>query len=190
MRTISLIHNPSFGHSHVQPRTTGTRTITANAGRKCSGRHRPRRSSQYLWALSGLTMQRARSSRMVAVDGQEHVGGLSDAELVEDCSWVIAQSGVLLPLLQCLPQDVREEVRPWLVPRCCQETEYAVFYLMSAALLKLGIQSSAHEGLASLFGQHLVKPGLLPVHAGRDLATLLGRFVRISPIVDSQIAAT
>ena len=51
---------------------------------------------------------------------------------------------------------------------------YAVFHLVSAALLALGLQAQTHAGVAALLGQHLVKPGLLPAHASRDLATLMG----------------
>lgn len=51
---------------------------------------------------------------------------------------------------------------------------YAAFHLISAALLCLGVQAQTHRGVASLLGQHLVKPGLLPAHVGRDFATLLG----------------
>jgi uncharacterized protein (UPF0332 family) len=51
---------------------------------------------------------------------------------------------------------------------------YAAFHLISAALLCLGVQAQTHRGVASLLGQHLVKPGLLPTSVGRDFATLLG----------------
>ena len=51
---------------------------------------------------------------------------------------------------------------------------YAVFHLVSAALLAIGIQARTHVGLMPLLGQHLVKPGLLPTHVARDYATLLG----------------
>jgi uncharacterized protein (UPF0332 family) len=51
---------------------------------------------------------------------------------------------------------------------------YAAFHLISAALLCLGIQAQTHRGVASLLGQHLVKPGLVPSSVARDFATLLG----------------
>jgi uncharacterized protein (UPF0332 family) len=51
---------------------------------------------------------------------------------------------------------------------------YAAFHLISAALLCLGIQAQTHRGVASLLGQHLVRPGLLPASVGRDFAVLLG----------------
>jgi uncharacterized protein (UPF0332 family) len=51
---------------------------------------------------------------------------------------------------------------------------YAAFHLISAALLSLGVQAQTHRGVASLLGQYLVKPGLVPTSVGRDFATLLG----------------
>lgn len=51
---------------------------------------------------------------------------------------------------------------------------YAAFHLISASLLCLGVQAQAHRGVASLLGQHLVKPALVPTSIGRDFATLLG----------------
>ena len=51
---------------------------------------------------------------------------------------------------------------------------YAAFHLVSAALLILGIQAQTHSGVATLLGQHLVKPGLLPTSVSHDFATLLG----------------
>jgi uncharacterized protein (UPF0332 family) len=51
---------------------------------------------------------------------------------------------------------------------------YAAFHLVSAVLLSLGVSAQTHTGLASLLGQHLVKPGLVPVSVGRDFAVLLG----------------
>jgi uncharacterized protein (UPF0332 family) len=51
---------------------------------------------------------------------------------------------------------------------------YAAFHLISASLLCLGVQAQTHRGVASLLGQHLVKPGLMPTGVGRDFATLLG----------------
>ena len=49
---------------------------------------------------------------------------------------------------------------------------YAAFHLASAALLTLGVEATSHRRLLSLFAQHLVKPGLVPAHAGRILANL------------------
>ncbi len=51
---------------------------------------------------------------------------------------------------------------------------YAAFHLVSAALLVLGVQAQTRAGVATLLGQHLVKPGLLPPSIGRDFAALLG----------------
>jgi uncharacterized protein (UPF0332 family) len=51
---------------------------------------------------------------------------------------------------------------------------YAAFHLISAALLCLGVQAQNHRGVASLLGQHLVNPGLVPTSVARDFATLLG----------------
>ena len=49
---------------------------------------------------------------------------------------------------------------------------YAVFHLVSAALLALGLQAQTHAGVAALLGQHLVKPGLLPgiIHSSRTIS--------------------
>ena len=51
---------------------------------------------------------------------------------------------------------------------------YAAFHLVSAALVVLGVQAQTHAGVATLLGQHLVKPGLLPASVSHDLASLLG----------------
>lgn len=51
---------------------------------------------------------------------------------------------------------------------------YASFHLISAALLCVGVQAESHRGVASLLGQHLVKPGLVPTKVSRDFAALLG----------------
>lgn len=50
---------------------------------------------------------------------------------------------------------------------------YATFHLVSAALLVLGVQAESHGGLASLLGQHLVRPGLIPAQVARDFASLM-----------------
>jgi uncharacterized protein (UPF0332 family) len=51
---------------------------------------------------------------------------------------------------------------------------YAVFHLISASLLCLGVQAQTHSGIASLLGQHLVKGNHLPTSVSRDFAILLG----------------
>lgn len=51
---------------------------------------------------------------------------------------------------------------------------YAVFHLVSAALVILGVQAQSHGGVASLLGQHLIKPGLAPAHVGHHFAALMG----------------
>lgn len=51
---------------------------------------------------------------------------------------------------------------------------YAAFHLVSAALVMLGVQAHSHGGVASLLGQHLIRPGLVPSKVGRDFAVLLG----------------
>ena len=51
---------------------------------------------------------------------------------------------------------------------------YAVFHLVSAALVILGVQAQSHGGVASLLGQHLIKPGLVPAEVGRNFASLMG----------------
>jgi uncharacterized protein (UPF0332 family) len=50
----------------------------------------------------------------------------------------------------------------------------AAFHLLSVSLLCLEVQTQTHRGVASLLGQHLVKPGLVPTSVARDFATLLG----------------
>jgi uncharacterized protein (UPF0332 family) len=51
---------------------------------------------------------------------------------------------------------------------------YAEFHLVSAALLTLGVQSQSHGDVASLLGQHLVRPGLVPAQVAREFASLMG----------------
>ncbi len=51
---------------------------------------------------------------------------------------------------------------------------YAAFHLVSAALLTLGVQAQTHGSLASLLGQHLVQPGLVPPSVARHFAALMG----------------
>ncbi|MBN2197087.1 MAG: HEPN domain-containing protein [Polyangiaceae bacterium] len=50
---------------------------------------------------------------------------------------------------------------------------YAIFHLVSAALLMVGVQAETHGGVAALLGQHLVRPGLVPVAVARDFSTLM-----------------
>ncbi|HEY5955925.1 MAG TPA: HEPN domain-containing protein, partial [Polyangiaceae bacterium] len=50
---------------------------------------------------------------------------------------------------------------------------YAVFHLVSAALMAIGVQADTHSGVAPLLGQHLVKPGLLPAQVSRYFARLM-----------------
>lgn len=51
---------------------------------------------------------------------------------------------------------------------------YAAFHVASAALLTHGVQAESHGGLAGLLGQHLVRPGLVPTHVGKELGILMG----------------
>lgn len=51
---------------------------------------------------------------------------------------------------------------------------YAAFHLVSAALLTLGVQAQSNSGLASLLGQHLVRPGLVPPEVARQFGSLMG----------------
>jgi uncharacterized protein (UPF0332 family) len=50
---------------------------------------------------------------------------------------------------------------------------YSAFHLVSAALLTLGVQAQSHGGLSVLLGQHLVRPGLIPVSAIREFSSLM-----------------
>lgn len=51
---------------------------------------------------------------------------------------------------------------------------YAMYYAARAALLTVGqvrrAEGKTHAGLISAFGEHLVKPGLIPAEHGRALA--------------------
>jgi uncharacterized protein (UPF0332 family) len=51
---------------------------------------------------------------------------------------------------------------------------YAVFHLVSAALVLVGVQAHSQSGVASLLGQHLIRPGLLPASVNYGFALLLG----------------
>jgi uncharacterized protein (UPF0332 family) len=43
---------------------------------------------------------------------------------------------------------------------------YACFYAVSALLLPKGLTATSHSGLRTLFHQHLIRPGLLPLGQG------------------------
>jgi uncharacterized protein len=43
---------------------------------------------------------------------------------------------------------------------------YACFYAVSALLLTKGLTATSHSGLRTLFHQHLIRPGLLPLGQG------------------------
>jgi|RhiMetdeSRZDD1v2_1073273.scaffolds.fasta_scaffold205528_2 uncharacterized protein len=44
---------------------------------------------------------------------------------------------------------------------------YACFYAVSALLLTKGLTATSHSGLRTLFHQHLIRPGLLPLGQGQ-----------------------
>lgn len=44
---------------------------------------------------------------------------------------------------------------------------YACFYAVSALLLAKGLTATRHSGLRTLFHQHLIRPGLLPLGQGQ-----------------------
>jgi uncharacterized protein len=44
---------------------------------------------------------------------------------------------------------------------------YACFYAVSALLLTKGLTATSHRGLRTLFHQHLILPGLLPLGQGQ-----------------------
>jgi uncharacterized protein (UPF0332 family) len=44
---------------------------------------------------------------------------------------------------------------------------YACFYAVSALLLTKGLTATRHSGLRTLFHQHLIRPGLLPLGYGQ-----------------------
>lgn len=46
---------------------------------------------------------------------------------------------------------------------------YAMFYVAQALLLEQGLTFAKHGSLLAAFGQHLVKPGLVPAHFHRYL---------------------
>ena len=43
---------------------------------------------------------------------------------------------------------------------------YACFYAVSALLLTKGLTATSHSGLRTLFHQHVIRPGLLPLGQG------------------------
>jgi hypothetical protein len=43
---------------------------------------------------------------------------------------------------------------------------YACFYAVSALLLTKGLTATSHSGLRTLFHQHLIRPGLVPLGQG------------------------
>lgn len=53
---------------------------------------------------------------------------------------------------------------------CASRCYYAMFYLAEAALLTKGITASSRKGVIMLFGQHFVKPGILPRELGKTFA--------------------
>jgi len=44
--------------------------------------------------------------------------------------------------------------------------DYACFYAVSALLLTKGLTATSHSGLRTLFHQHVIRPGLLPLGQG------------------------
>jgi uncharacterized protein (UPF0332 family) len=71
-------------------------------------------------------------------------------------------------------------------PAAASRTYYAVFHATRALLLSVGIQSSSHKSLRSLFAQHFVKTGLLPAERSKELAQL--EALRSSGDYDSSFA--
>lgn len=47
---------------------------------------------------------------------------------------------------------------------------YAVFYAARAALLSRGFDPKRHRGVISLFHQHFIKSGIMPVEIGKILS--------------------
>ncbi len=52
---------------------------------------------------------------------------------------------------------------------CASRCYYAMFFMAQAALLTKGLSASSHRGVISMFGQHLVKTGILEKRLGRML---------------------
>ncbi|MBI5478930.1 MAG: HEPN domain-containing protein [Deltaproteobacteria bacterium] len=59
-----------------------------------------------------------------------------------------------------------------LLPDAASRAYYAAHHYARAALLTLGLEARSHQGLRSLFGQHLVKAGHVPAALSRALAHL------------------
>jgi uncharacterized protein (UPF0332 family) len=51
---------------------------------------------------------------------------------------------------------------------------YAAFHYASAALLAVGVEATSHQGLPTLFSQHLVRTGALDAERARELKRLQG----------------
>jgi len=56
----------------------------------------------------------------------------------------------------------------------CNRAYYAMFDAAHAALLRSGVhvnpaETKTHRGLIAAFGEHLIKPGLLPADLGKSL---------------------
>ena len=52
---------------------------------------------------------------------------------------------------------------------CASRCYYAMFFMAEAALLTKRLRASSHRGIINMFGEHLVKPGILDKHLGRAL---------------------
>jgi len=52
---------------------------------------------------------------------------------------------------------------------CASRCYYAMFFMAEAALLTKGLSATSHRGVISLFGEHLVKTGVLDKYLGRVL---------------------
>lgn len=66
---------------------------------------------------------------------------------------------------------------------------YACFYAVTAALLRDGRSASKHTGIRSLFHQHLVRPGRVPVRFGALYDTLFDNRHRADYEVQAEFAA-
>jgi hypothetical protein len=49
---------------------------------------------------------------------------------------------------------------------------YAVFHAARALLLSIGLEARTHKGVASMVGDHFIRPGTLPVVTGRLLSRM------------------
>ncbi len=86
----------------------------------------------------------------------------------------VADSKAELQKAQASLRAARALVELELFDDAASRLYYAAFHGVSAALLVLGVQAQTHAGVATLLGQHLVKPGLLAPSVSHDLASLLG----------------